>query len=374
MTHLNKVLHNLKKFFCSIFSRRTLIVLIITLVLLEVTLDIWISRFADLDNFMSYATIEETIARRKPRFEKHHYLNYALSPNYNREGTHHNKYGFREPDFKMKKPKGIYRIATLGGSTTYTEFVKKDRDTYPARLEVELKRLGYTNVEVINAGGPGYTSWESLVNLEFRVLDADPDMLIIYQNVNDIHARLVDPALYRGDNSGYRKPWVTPAMSWYEHIAVVRVILRLIGRSHNVHGIQSMTKRDNPYRDALKTQAQKENLLKKNKPLYYRRNIENMIGIARIHGIDVMLATWAYNGKKSDYISEQYYQSGVAEHNKILKNIGKNHNVPVYDFAKEMPGASCPDCWHDGRHVTRKGAKIKAKLFARYIDRAGLIR
>jgi lysophospholipase L1-like esterase len=60
-------------------------------------------------------------------------------------------------------------------------------------------------VQVINAGVGGYNCWEVLINLELRVLDLDPDLIIIYEGRNDVRAGLVEPASYRGDDSGRRK-------------------------------------------------------------------------------------------------------------------------------------------------------------------------
>ncbi len=360
----------LKRIFRAAFSLRVLIVTVITLVLLEVTLNVWLDYFAGRNALMDFGTVDATLKRRTPRFVRHHYLNYALSPTYNMSGTHHNRYGFRKPDFKIEKPEGTYRIATIGGSTTYTEFVSKDKNTYPARLEYELKKMGYANVEVVNAGVPGYTSWESLINFEFRVLDLDPDLVIIYQNINDVHARLADPALYRGDNSGYRKPWDVPATPWYERISIIRIMLRLTGHSENIRGIESITQLQAPVHGKYRSRTRR---LKKNRPVYYERNLQNMIAIAKANGVHVLLATWAYNGEKHDYISKDYYQKAVAEHNEIMKSLGRRHHVPVYDFAAEMPGQECRKCWKDGRHVTRQGAAKKARLFAEFIKKARLI-
>jgi lysophospholipase L1-like esterase len=80
----------------------------------------------------------------------------------------------------------------IGGSTTYTIKVEDDDKTFTQQLEwIIANDYGYRNVEVINAGVGGYTSWESLINLEFRVLNLQPDLIAVYHGVNDIHARLV---------------------------------------------------------------------------------------------------------------------------------------------------------------------------------------
>ena len=111
----------------------------------------------------------------------------------------------------------MYRIAVLGGSSAYTLNVENNEKTFTALLEKSLvDKFGYEHVAVINAAVSGYNSWESLINLEFRVLDIDPDMIIVYQGQDDVHARLVSPVSYRGDNSGRRKKWEDPVIRFYE--------------------------------------------------------------------------------------------------------------------------------------------------------------
>ena len=55
--------------------------------------------------------------------------------------------------------KKTLRVMTLGCSTTFGWGVA-DSETYPARLQHYLTEAGYGNVEVVNAGQPGYTSFQ----------------------------------------------------------------------------------------------------------------------------------------------------------------------------------------------------------------------
>jgi lysophospholipase L1-like esterase len=108
----------------------------------------------------------------------------------------------------------VFRIVALGGSTTYGISLPMNR-TYPAQLQQILRdEYGYTQVEVINAGVIAYNSWDLLAEFEYRVLDLNPDMVIVYEGINDVVARLVDPRYYNGANPA-RGTWRTdyPALS-----------------------------------------------------------------------------------------------------------------------------------------------------------------
>ena len=133
--------------------------------------------------------------------------------------------GYRGGEISLPKPEGCFRIVVLGGSTTYGEFINDDRQTFPARLEERLRDIGYPRVEVINAGVPGYNSWESLSDLQFHALDFEPDLVIPYYGINDVHCRLVVPQSYRSDNSGRRVLWTEPLRATLcRHSVLFRIV------------------------------------------------------------------------------------------------------------------------------------------------------
>ncbi len=245
----------------------------------------------------------------------------------------------------MKKPEGGYRIAVLGGSAAYTEKVKDNAQTFTAQMEKILReQYGYHNVQVINAGVPGYTTWESLINLEFRVLDLEPDLIIIYHNTNDVHARLVLPAAYRGDNSGARVQWHEPPIKWWEHSAILRIASRKLDWTEQVRlddFVEAPTTVD-------RTGADPYAALQQNPPVYFKRNLSNMLAVAKENHIKAMLATWAFSPHFGDYASEDYYQQAYKEQNEIIRQVALAHAVPVFDYGTEMTQDKA--YWADGRH------------------------
>lgn len=81
------------------------------------------------------------------------------------------------------------------------------RETYPDLLNKYLHNAGIESVEVINAGVAGYSSYNNLINISFRILPLEPDLIILYQGINDIDKRFVYPSeRYLVDNSGAVAP------------------------------------------------------------------------------------------------------------------------------------------------------------------------
>jgi lysophospholipase L1-like esterase len=140
-------------------------------------------------------------------YQPHPYLNWENQPSRTcRDGERHNALGFRGLERPVTKPQGAFRVACLGGSTTYTQRVREPA-TYPAQLEVFLKqKLAGRTIEVLNAGVKGYTSAESLQNLLFKVLDYEPDAIVVYHAVNDFYPRTYPG--FRPDYLHCRTVWV----------------------------------------------------------------------------------------------------------------------------------------------------------------------
>ena len=82
--------------------------------------------------------------------------------------------------YAIPKPRGIYRVVVLGGSTVYGRGVRSPQQSLPAHLARRLP-----GVEVINAGVMGYASGQELLYLASELLDYQPDLVIAYDGANE---------------------------------------------------------------------------------------------------------------------------------------------------------------------------------------------
>ena len=95
-----------------------------------------------------------------------------------------NSRGFRGPDFEVAKQPGVYRILTLGASSTYG-YHSRDDYTYPAQLQRMLDERAPGRFEVLNLGLPMYTSSNILALLRGEGVDYGPDLVTLYAGYND---------------------------------------------------------------------------------------------------------------------------------------------------------------------------------------------
>jgi lysophospholipase L1-like esterase len=349
--------------------------LLLTLLLLEMGSRLWLNYLATPTQYDRYVLFT-SIDPQEFAWTPHPYLVYYPTPGYRKGNTFHNSLGYRNDEFSFEKPVDVYRIVAIGGSSTYDVRIDDNEKTFTAQLEKLLKeKYGYQNVQVINAGVPGYNSWEMLINLEFRVLDLHPDLVVIYEGTNDVHARMVEPSSYRGDDSGRRQAWQVPAVRWWEHSALLRIMSRMMNFTRQVSVddfVSSPTFLSWPYEYRLsEIDADPAKILEENPPIYFRRNLENMAAVAQEQNVDILFSTWAFSPFLNDYASKAYYQVGFEENNEVVKEVANLHHIPLFDFAAAMPQDA--EYWADGRHVNEGGALVKAMLYAEYIHSNGLI-
>ncbi|MCA1903096.1 MAG: GDSL-type esterase/lipase family protein [Candidatus Hydrogenedens sp.] len=95
-----------------------------------------------------------------------------------------NNFGYRDKDFRVPKPDGVYRILCIGASTT--EEGVSNRETYPKFLEQELqKHFGENKIEVFNCGISGMILKKHCAKLP-DYLYLQPDFVILYEGINDV--------------------------------------------------------------------------------------------------------------------------------------------------------------------------------------------
>lgn len=361
----------------SIFS------IFITFILIEIFSRLFLFYLATPEEFLLYASYAQLERRyHLARFVSHQYLGYVTTPNYMWGNNRHNALGFRGDEIALPKPTTTYRIVCMGGSTTYSDGVQDYTKSYPVLLEKYLHEQGWTNVEVINAGVPGYTSLESLINLQTRVLDLEPDLIINYDGSNDFHARLVwPPAVYRGDYSGFRSrppffaniPFLENSTAlrilmvrqgWIEpHSAITRIFLSPATSYTQLFNSQ---KRNGSYPAGIFQETTAAMMLAQNQPIYLAQNLNSMIAIAQANQIDIILATYAYSPFFPDEITAYAeFQQASAEHHQVMKNLATATGVYFYDFAKQMPVDEM--YYTDGIHFTEAGNEVRAKLFGDFI-------
>ena len=96
-----------------------------------------------------------------------------------------NSQGLRSPERGYTKPSGIKRILFLGDSITYGLRLEYN-DTYPYLSETILKEKNRLPAECINAGIPGYSTWQEYLFWLKEGVKYQPDIVVLSFCLNDV--------------------------------------------------------------------------------------------------------------------------------------------------------------------------------------------
>jgi lysophospholipase L1-like esterase len=111
-------------------------------------------------------------------------LVYELNPA--RKGI--NSLGMRGRELEPGELEGAFVVAAIGDSHTFSVKVRRNDRTIPAHIEQRLAaRWPASNPRALNFGVPGYNAAQHLAVLEARVLDFEPDVIVLQYTINDLH-------------------------------------------------------------------------------------------------------------------------------------------------------------------------------------------
>ncbi len=347
-----------------------LIAVAITLAVLEIALSTYFQAAGSREQKIMYLYSLQEIRALQRNVMPVPYVSYVPNPAY----ESHNALGYRGPEIEIPKPQGAFRIVAMGGSTTYSTGTT-DAESYPAFLQAILHEdYSYGNVEVINAGVSGYTSWEVLSSFAFRALELEPDMLIYYAALNDLTVReRLDSDCYRGLNpqrglNGHRGLFVErnaelPASALYRLLAIMS------GWMSNPIDLDASFEpsRVQCQRDPGDTTLEKR--LAANPPVYFERNIRNLMTLALAHDVQPVISSWAYNAAAE---RPQLWRESIAQHNAVTRQIAADMDIPYIDLAADLPVEG--SYWEiDGVHLVAAGTYEQARRYAAFLDDSGLL-
>ena len=127
----------------------------------------------------------------------HNIIQYPLpiihyEPNQKTDTVTINSHGFRGEEIEQEKTDDKeYRIFMLGGSVLYGIFATSDNTTIPGYLQEFYNEFTTDrDVRVINAGVNGHESFAETYIVKNKIIDLNPDLIIVFDGWNDLGAPL----------------------------------------------------------------------------------------------------------------------------------------------------------------------------------------
>ncbi|GEM_PF-3139819 len=267
------------------------------------------------------------------------------------------RWGYKGPYFKKKKPSNIFRIITLGGSTT--QGIWASELNYPRILERMLnnKLNTKTHYQVINMGMVAFNSCQIKTILENEAMALEPDLLIVMSGFNDLANKISKPKNYEN-----LEDYCKLGHSFLDRFHSYRLLKKLKN-----HFLKIEIKPPN--------YSQKTKVIKKSLQ-FYMKNLKEIILQAQTKKVPVgiLTTTTAIENKNSiqnqktvpqlntlDLAEIEFYRQGLIEIEKIQKSLARvlpnafhiEHSFSINNKKKEM-------YFEDLIHPTGSGYKILA--------------
>ena len=208
-----------------------------------------------------------------------------------------NSLGFRDREFTVEKPDSTFRIVCLGDSWTFGANVDQEH-AYPQRLGALLdQRFPGASIEVLNLGVMGYSSRQGMELLRRRVLDLDPDIVMIGFAMNDAIVQGWRDRDAVGQNGQSRRG----SKRWLEHVESYKLVRywsrRLSYEPFSIGDYLQRVAREDGTPDAIWTgrmateSADYDSLeaVTRVSPRDYEQNLSAMIDLAHSRGARVVL-------------------------------------------------------------------------------------
>jgi len=239
-----------------------------------------------------------------------------------------------------EKPPGELRVICFGGSTTVDW---RAGISYPQILEERLESAaGGRSVRVLNAGGDGFSSAHTLVNLALRNLEVQPDVITVYHNINDLSVRRFGDEVLSDYGNKYKTDFYLGMRHRTGPLAALTKVSRLA--RYTVSSIS-----------ALNFPAQEERSHRYEPGLrYFEANLRSIVAIARAHEIRVVLATQTAR-------TDVREATDFADYNETVRRIAREQGVELIDVAATVTDDSL--FLPDGIHCTRAGVEAVAAVF-----------
>jgi lysophospholipase L1-like esterase len=263
----------------------------------------------------------------------------------------------------MPKPKGLFRIAALGGSSTYCVSVSDDQ-TWEAYLGNDLG----PSREVLNFGIPGATSVESTIQSALLFSDVQPDVALYYLGWND--ARVQHVKHLRPDWADYHgKSMMAIGLSGNEMkepcaaaYLIKRAVFRYFFPKMNADAIS---------RTVLGDEDQLTDRIDARALRLYVRNLENITALCRVQHvrpifIPQVLNYEALNSEKRygwlPFVRDKDLKKVISVYNDATRNFAERENVGFIKEVLEVEFGT--EDFFDQGHFTAKGNVKFAKAVA----------
>lgn len=293
-----------------------------------------------------------------------------------------NNYGFRNSyDIVKEKEPGVFRIIVLGGSMSWGTGASSNDTVWTAALEDILRKNHSGRVEVLNACCSGYTSFQELVYLEFKLLQFSPDMVIVLDGYNDLFMSARYPEDKYGDNvSVYYE-----AKKKFFNGSLMAQVLGLVANRSHFYALFDRARQKIRYERGRSLSGRLyvhgkgiDNYLENT------RTISDVLGPRKIKALFLLQPYMGTSKKSRSPEEEAMFRKNIQSNDVMVTLIGMlkarhekfalNNNMvcrDLTDIYDDLPSSEA--VWYDHVHLNDRGHRILAEKVSKIILKEGFL-
>jgi len=255
--------------------------------------------------------------------------------------------GLRSAEPALPKPPGTYRVLAVGDSCTFGSGAGQ-ADTWPAQLERELSRArGDLRFEVLNAGVPGFTSYQALRYLEIEGFDLEPDAIAFTTAVNDASPATAGGKRRFGDGIMLSDREYGDALHSNRRLGITRLLWRagLLGGGLLGGG-----------------PAAPGGVKRRVSPEEYSRNLEAFAAESRRRGILPLVVAWPLKTQAAEPPADTEIERTLALYNRRAAEAARSQGAVFVDLVAGLRGREA--LFIDAVHMGAQGYGVVAEQVA----------
>jgi lysophospholipase L1-like esterase len=282
-----------------------------------------------------------------------------------------NSLGFRGPELTVPKPPGTIRLAFLGASTTFCAEASTNEATWPHLVwDSFQKKWAGVKFDYLNAGVPGYGLEHCLRTLQHRIRPLNPDLIVIYEAVNELSRDTRELAKQQGitrgrvDEAGTLGKFL---LTWL----LIQKNLDIIRRQRGAaEGQQQLTFNERELSRG------------------FENRLRTLIIAAKEVAPIVSVATFSQKVRRDQTVAEQlrasnthlYYMPYMTpanllrafeEYNRVIRQVAIETGAILVEGEETIPGAD--QYFNDSVHFRDAGCRLMARRFEKTLLQSTLV-
>ena len=284
-------------------------------------------------------------------------LGYRLNPT--KSGI--NNFSVRHGDIINPKPHGLYRIVVLGDSIPW------DNPGLVTYMDEMLNKEG--NVEVINAGIPGYTAYQEVLFFKRYLQVTEPNLVVWAYCLNDNHK-----FLHRFDEKA-KMLWTDEAL---ENLQATSFLAKLASRSYILSELKlRMFATQNQHQGCrFPWECRPDfNIAWKDEPwARYEASLNEMKQLTkRMHShLAILIFPYEPQLQQFDSVQDTEY---ILKPQRRINMLCQKYDVPCLDLfpAFHKKSRESVKLYRDGVHLTKEGHELAASLIYTFLHDNNLV-